>query len=77
MKMDEYDDKMRQKLLEEYEKKMENQKIINDQLHQFKMKMIKRIQDEMLEGQLIKRQVEEDLEKERQKEMERKMKQIQ
>lgn len=30
----------------------------------------------MLEGQLIKRQVEEDLEKEHQKELERKMKQI-
>ena len=77
MKMEEYDDKVRQKLLEEYEKKMENQKVINDQLHAFKMRMIKRIQDEMLEGQLIKRQVEEDLEKERQKEHERKMKQVQ
>jgi hypothetical protein len=48
--MDEYDEKVRMKLLEEYEKKMENQRIINDQLHQFKMKIIKRIQDEMLEG---------------------------
>ena len=53
--MDEYDDKMRQKLLDEYEKKMANQKIINDQLHAFKMKMIKRMQDEMLEGELIRR----------------------
>ena len=74
--MDEYDDKMRQKLLEEYEKKMANQKIINDQLHSFKMRMIKRIQDEMLEGQLIKRQVEQDLDRERQKEHERKLKQL-
>jgi hypothetical protein len=36
------------------------------------MKYIKRIQDELLEGELIKRQVEEELERERQKEMERK-----
>ena len=76
MKMDEYDDKMRQKLLDEYEKKMANQKIINDQLHSFKMKCIKRMQDELLEGELIRRQVEEELERERQREMERKQKQI-
>lgn len=75
-KMDEYDDKMRQKLLEEYEKKMANQKVINDQLHAFKMKCIKRMQDELLEGELIRRQVEEELERERQKEMERKHKQV-
>jgi hypothetical protein len=41
--MEEYDDKMRQKLLEEYEKKVANQRVINDQLHDFKMRMIKRI----------------------------------
>lgn len=75
-KMDEYDDKMRQKLLDEYEKKMENQKVINDQLHQFKMKYIKRMQDEMLEGELIRRQVDEELERERQRELEKKQKLI-
>jgi hypothetical protein len=63
--MEEYDDKMRQKLLDEYERKMANQKIINDQLHQFKMKCIKRMQDEILEGELVKRQVEEELLRER------------
>ena len=55
VKMEEYDEKMRQKLLDEYERKMANSKIINDQLHQFKMKYIKKIQDELLEGELIKR----------------------
>jgi hypothetical protein len=63
-------------LLDEYEKKMANQKIINDQLHQFKMKYIKRIQDELLEGELIKRQVDDELEKERQRDLERKQRQI-
>ena len=76
VKMEEYDDKMRQKLLDEYEKKMANQKIINDQLHQFKMKYIKKIQDELLEGELIKRQVDEELHREREREMGRKLKQI-
>lgn len=55
--MEEYDDKLRNKLLNEYERKQANQKIVNDQLQEFKMKYIKRIQDEMLEGELIKRQV--------------------
>ena len=41
--MEEYDEKMKQKLLEEYKKKMANQKIINDQLHSYKMNCIKRI----------------------------------
>lgn len=71
VKMEEYDEKMRAKLLDEYEKKMANQKIINDQLHQFKMKYIKRMQDELLEGELIKRQVEEELAKEKERELER------
>lgn len=53
--MDEYDVKVREKLLVEFEKKMANQKIINDQLHQYKMSFIKRLQDDMLEGELIKR----------------------
>ena len=53
---------------------MANQKIINDQLHQFKMKIIKRMQDEILEGELVKRQVEEELLRERQRDQERRQK---
>lgn len=74
-KMEEYDEKLRQKLMEEYEKKMSNSKVVKDQLTEFKMKYIRRIQDEMLEGELIKRQVSDELEKERQREMERRRKQ--
>ena len=72
--MQEYDEKLRDKLLTEYEKKMANQKVVNDQLQDFKMQCIKHIQDEMLEGELIKRQVEDELDKERQKELEKKQK---
>jgi hypothetical protein len=39
------------------------------------MTYIKKMQEEILEGEMIKRQVEEELEKERQKEIVRKMKQ--
>lgn len=74
--MEEYDEKMRAKLLDEYEKKIANQKVITDQLHAFKMKHIKRIQDEMLEGELLRRQVEEELERERQRERDWRQKQI-
>jgi len=63
---------MRQKLLEEYSQKMHNAKVIKDQHHEFKMNCIKRIQEEMLEGELIKRQVEEEIEKEKQRELQRK-----
>ena len=54
-KMEAFDEKVKQKLIDEYERKMANSQIINEQLHEFKMKYIKRMQDEMLEAELIKR----------------------
>lgn len=39
--MEEHDDKMRQKLMNEYEKKISNAKVIKDQHQDFKMRMIK------------------------------------
>ena len=70
-KMAEYDAKMQSKLEEEYRLKMDNAKAISDQLDQFKLNYIKQLKEEMLEGELIKRQVEEDLEREKQKELAR------
>lgn len=70
-KMREYDEKMRAKLEEEYKVKMNNSKAISDQLEDFKLRYIKKIKEEMLEGELIKRQAEEDLEREKQKEIQR------
>lgn len=68
-KMAEYDQKMREKLEREYNKKMENAKAISDQLEEFKISYIKTLKEEMLEGELIKRQVEEDLEREKVREL--------
>jgi len=73
-KMEAFDDKVRQKLIDEYERKMSNAKVINDQLHEFKMKYIKRMQDEMLEAELINRQVQEELSREADKDAARKVK---
>jgi len=70
-KMEEYDAKMRAKLEREYNKKMENAKAISDQLEEFKINYIKQLKEEMLEGELIKRQTEEDLEREKIRELQR------
>jgi hypothetical protein len=53
--MEEYDQRMREKLEREYNKKMENSKAISDQLDEFKLNYIKNLKEEMLEGELIKR----------------------
>jgi hypothetical protein len=69
--MQEYDERLREKLEKEYHKKMKNSQSINDQLEEFKLNFIKRIKEEQLEGELIKRQVMEELEREKEREMER------
>jgi hypothetical protein len=46
LKMEAFDEKVRQKLVDEYNRKMANSEVINEQLHEFKMKYIKRLQDE-------------------------------
>lgn len=73
-KMNEYDEKMRAKLEQEYLLKQSNAKDISEQLENFKLSFIKTLKEEMLEGELIKRQVEEDLEREKQREIMRQQK---
>ena len=73
-KMTEYDEKMRAKLEQEYKMKLSNAKDISDQLENFKLNYIKQLKEEMLEGELIKRQTDEDLEREKQREIQRQQK---
>lgn len=73
-KMSEYDEKMRAKLEQEYKLKQANAKEISDQLENFKLNFIKQLKEEMLEGELIKRQTEEDLEREKLREVHRQQK---
>lgn len=75
VKMEAFDEKVKEKLVAEYDRKVANTKAISDQLHEFKMKYIKRMQDDMLEAELINRQVKEELQREADKELERKRKQ--
>ncbi len=74
VKMEAFDEKVKDKLIAEYDRKVANTKAISDQLHEFKMKYIKRMQDDMLEAELINRQVQEELQREAEKEVERKRK---
>jgi hypothetical protein len=48
--MEEYDERLRQKLEKEYHKKMKNSQMINEQLEEFKLNYIKRMKEEELEG---------------------------
>ena len=73
--MEEYDVRMREKLEKDYNKKQENAKAIADQLEDFTLDYIKKIKEEMLEGELIKRQVQDDLEREKIRELQRQKKQ--
>ena len=59
----EYDERLREKLEKEYNKKMRNAQSVNEQLDDFKLDFIKKMKEEQLEGELIKKQVEEELEK--------------
>lgn len=73
-KMAEYDERLREKLEKEYKKKMKNAENIMTQLEDFKMAYIKTIKEDELEGELIKKQVEEELEREKEKELARRQK---
>lgn len=73
-KMVEYDEKMRAKLEQEYKLKQANARDISEQLENFKLGFIKQLKEEMLEGELIKRQTDEDLEREKQREVLRQQK---
>jgi hypothetical protein len=52
---------------------MQNAQVIKRQLHDFKVKAIKQYKEERLEGELIKRQTQSDLEKEREKELQKRV----
>lgn len=74
-KMEEYDKRMQERLDEMYKRKQDTAKVIKDQLHQAKMTYIKKLKDEVMEGELIKRKAREDLEAARLQELERRAKQ--
>ena len=74
-KMEEYDKRMQERMEEMYKRKQDTAKVVKDQLHQSKMTYIKKLKDEILEGELIKRKAREDLEAARIAELQRRAKQ--
>ena len=74
-KMEEYDKRMQDRMEEMYMRKQDTAKVIKDQLHQSKMTYIKKLKDDILEGELIKRKAREDLEAARIAELQRRAKQ--
>eukprot|EP00347_Sterkiella_histriomuscorum_P007243 403349712 len=75
LKLEDYDIREAEKLEEIHRKKMDTAKVIKQQLYEFKVNTVKKLKNDRLEGQLIKKQVELNQELERQKEFERKIKQ--
>ena len=73
--MEDYDKRMQERMEEMYKRKQDTAKVIKDQLHNAKMSYIKKLKDEIMEGELVKRKAREDLEAARIKEMERLAKQ--
>ena len=69
--MIEYDERLREKLEKEYHKKMKNASEITNQLEDFKLNYIKKLKEEQLEGELIKKQVEEEIEREKLRDIDR------
>eukprot|EP00349_Pseudokeronopsis_sp_Brazil_P006919 CAMPEP_0202963324 /NCGR_PEP_ID=MMETSP1396-20130829/7307_1 /ASSEMBLY_ACC=CAM_ASM_000872 /TAXON_ID= /ORGANISM="Pseudokeronopsis sp., Strain Brazil" /LENGTH=56 /DNA_ID=CAMNT_0049684427 /DNA_START=592 /DNA_END=762 /DNA_ORIENTATION=+ len=55
---------------------MDNAKVIKQQLYDFKLGAIKRIKEERLEGEIMKRQAKENYEEQKKAEAERRKKQL-
>lgn len=53
---------------------MQNAKHVNEQLEDYKMAFIKKMKEDELEGQLIKKQVDDELAREKLKELDRRKK---
>ena len=71
-----YDEKLKEKLRNEYDRKMKHQKDIKDQLYQYKIGLIKNYKDSLLEGGLITKAAEEEMFANRQKDLQRRRREL-
>lgn len=71
-----YDEKLKEKLRNEYDRKMKHQKDIKDQLYQYKISLIKNYKDSLLEGGLITKAAEEEMIANRQKDLQRRRREL-
>lgn len=72
----EYDKQLLIKLQEEHQNKQQVKKILKDQLTDNKHRIVKRMQEDYIEGQLMKKKAKEDIEAEKKAEMLRRQKAI-
>ena len=72
----EYDRKMLEKLEAEQIKKVEVQKTLKTQLNDTKKRIVKKMQEDYIEGQLMKKQAKEEIEKERKNELARRQRAV-
>lgn len=72
----EYDAALLKKIEDEERKKRDTQKILKDQLVTNKEKIVRKLQDEYIEGRLMKKKAVKDLEAEKREEIERRKKAI-
>ena len=72
----EYDRKEQEKLQKLAEKRKETSKILKDQHDEFKQKHIEILQEEILEGQIIKRKAQEALKKQKKEDEDKRVKRI-
>jgi len=75
LKMEEYDARMQERAEEAAKRKIETAKVLKTQLVETKHAHIRRMKEEMLEGELVKRKAKEEIERDRLKELERKKRQ--
>jgi len=76
VKMEDYDQRMNTRMEEMFKRKQETAKVISQQLVESKQAFIKRMKEERLEGELVKRKAHTEIEIERRKENDRRNKQL-
>ena len=68
LKLEEYDTRMQSRIEEAHRRKQDTAKVVKQQLYDFKRDHIRRLKEEALQGELVKRKVKEEVERERLKE---------
>lgn len=72
--MSEYDQRVQEKAKKELIKKEQNSKLIQDQLYEYQVNYLKKMKQDKTEGKLMKKQVQEEIEREKMRELEKKKK---
>ena len=75
-KIEAFDEKMKEKARRQVERTLQQRKSLKDQMHNVKMKVIKEYQDSEKEGELLKRQANEELETKIQKDLQKRRQEL-